>query len=155
MSNFLAQTLNRDDRGAGLVEYALTVLLIAIGSLALVSNVGASTSETFDETAAAFEGNAAELSPAEQWDQAKEDYDQALVDAKADRAAAKEKAKDDYDAARSENKSLPKDERKAANSAAKQDFNDAKAKATSDYKATVSAAKDAKSAAKAEYKSSK
>lgn len=100
-------------------------------------------------------GSPPELSPDEKWDQAKEDYDQALVDAKAGRTAANEKAKDEYDAARSENKSLPKDERKAANDAAKQDYHAARAKATSDYKATVTAAKDAKSAAKAEDKSSK
>ena len=148
-----------NDRGASLIEYAMIVALIALGSLGLVANVGNSTSESFQTTADSFasaEGLAEpELTPEEKWDKAQEDYKQAIADAKAQKTADIASAKADYQAALQANKSLPKSEKKAANASAKSDYNAAKKTANDTYKGAVQAAKDAKSSAKAEYKASK
>lgn len=85
---------------------------------------------------------------------AKADYAEA-ISAKAERGEVIASAKAVRDAAKADNKSLPKPERKAANQAADQAFKDAKAAANGDYSAAVQAAKDAKSQAKAEYQASK
>ena len=45
--HIIRQRLNRDDRGASLVEYALLVALIAIVCIAAISFVGTSASGKF------------------------------------------------------------------------------------------------------------
>lgn len=150
----LARSLIDDDRGAGLVEYSLLTLLIAIGSMVVVVNVGESASETFVETADAF-GTEDDLSPKDRWEQAKEEYAEAIAEAKAERDAALEKAKETYQARREANKDLPKGQRNEANKEAKAEYNAARSDATDHYKAAVQDAKDAKAAAKAEYNASK
>ncbi len=148
-----------DDRGSSLIEYAMLVLLIALGSLGLVANLGDSTSNSFDSAAGAFTapgtGVDAGLTPQEKWDRAKDDYKQAIADAKAKKADAFAAAKTEYQAALQANKTLPKAEKKTANAAAKDVYNAAKQEAGDVYKAAVQTAKDAKAAAKAEYKASK
>lgn len=49
------QNLRHDERGAGLIEYAMIVGLIAIVAVVAVSLVGTATSDSFTETDAAFE----------------------------------------------------------------------------------------------------
>lgn len=148
-----------DDRGSSLIEYAMLVLLIALGSLGLVANLGDSTSGSFDTAADAFTtpgaGVDAGLTPQERWDKAKDDYEQAIADAKAEKADALAAAKGDYQAALQVNKTLPKAEKKTANAAAKDVYNTAKQEANDAYKTAVQTAKDAKAAAKAEYQASK
>ncbi|MGD2101071.1 MAG: hypothetical protein PVG83_02460 [Acidimicrobiia bacterium] len=147
------------DRGASLIEYAMLIALIALGSLGLIAKVGDSTSSSFDETATAFaaaDGTAeAELTPGEKWEKAKEDYKQAIADAKEQRKADVAAAKAEYQAARQDNNSLPKDERKTANNEAKADYQAAKQEAKQDYQDAVQKAKDARAEAKAEYKATR
>jgi Flp pilus assembly pilin Flp len=149
----------RDDQGTGLVEYALVALLVAIGSLVAVSFVGDATSQQFDEAATALsadpDGVDEELTPEEKWDKALADFDQAIADAKADKAAAVAKANAEYQAAVDANQSLPKADRKTANQEAKAASNAAKSAADDAHKGAVQAAKDARAAAKAEYNATK
>ena len=79
-----------DDRGAGLVEYALVAVLVAIGSLLAVGYVGDQTGQGFEEAATAIsaEDVEEELTPEEKWDKALADYDKAIAEAKATKAAA-------------------------------------------------------------------
>lgn len=137
----------------------MLVLLIALGSLGLVANLGDSTSTSFDAAADAFTttgtGVDAGLTPEEKWDKAKDDYNQAIADAKAKKADAFATAKTEYQAALQANKTLPKAEKKTADAAAKDVYNAAKQEANDVYKTSVQTAKDAKAAAKAEYKASK
>lgn len=148
-----------DDRGSSLIEYAMLVLLIALGSLGLIANLGDSTATSFDTAADAFTttgaGVDAGLTPQEKWDEAKDDYNQAIADAKAKKADAFAAAKTEYQAALQANKTLPKAEKKTANAVAKGSYNAAKQEANGAYKTAVQTAKDAKAAAKAEYKASK
>lgn len=150
-----------DDRGTGLVEYALLVMVIALTSLAAVSTFGESTSDTFDEVAAGFDGTTTqtetepELTPDEKWELAKDEYTKAIEEAKATKSAELEAAKADYDSAKKQNSALPKAEKKAANKEAKENFNQAKKDANSTYKASVNEAKSNKAAAKKEWQSSK
>lgn len=148
-----------DDRGASLIEYAMLVLLIALGSLGLVANLGHSTSDSFDSAAGALAPAGTEtdpeLTPEEKWDQAKEDYRQAIEDARAQRKADLAAAKADYKAALDANKSLPKLDKKKANAAAKSDYKTSRTKINDTYKTAVQTAKDAKAEAKAEYRASK
>ena len=148
-----------DDRGASLIEYAMLVLLIALGSLGLVANLGESTSTSFDTAAGALTTTGTEddagLTPQEKWDKAKDDYNQAIADAKAEKVDAFAAAKTEYQAALQGNKKLPKAEKKTANAAAKDVYNAAKQEANEVYKTAVQTAKDAKTAAKAEYNASK
>lgn len=156
---FFTSEIRQTDRGASLVEYALLVLLIAVGGLSAVSLMGETTSDSFEEAATALDDSTAateaELTPEEKWEQAKQDYKDAIADAKAEKAAEIQMAKDQYNQAKTDNKSLPKAERKEANNKAKDQFNDSKAKANDKHTSSVQAAKDAKAAAKAEYKASK
>lgn len=142
------------ERGAGLVEYALMVMLIAFAELTALTMVGESTSDTFSgiSTATATgDDTIVELTPAEKWEKAQADHDTAIADAKATKATEIANASAAYSEAVDANKPLPKADRQTANAAAKQIQNDAKAKANSDYNATVKSANSAKAAAKAEY----
>lgn len=154
----MARPFPTGDRGASLIEYAIMVALIALGSLGLVANVGDSTSDSFQVAADSFTTDAVaepELTPEEKWDQAKEDYKQAIAEAKAQKAADLAAAKSDYQTALQNSKSLPKSEKKAANAEAKSNYNAAKKDANNTYKQSVQAAKDARANAKAEYKATK
>jgi Flp pilus assembly pilin Flp len=148
-----------DDRGASLVEYAMLVLLIALGSLGLVANLGHSTSDSFDSAAGALAPAGTEtdpeLTPQEKWDQARDDYKQAIEDARAQRKTDLAEAKADYKAALEANKSLPKLEKKKANAEAKTNYKTSRTKVNDTYKAAVQTAKDAKAEAKAEYQASR
>lgn len=145
-----------DDRGAGLVEYALLVMMIAIGSLVTISAVGDSSEAPFHEIAAGFESESeAELTPDEKWDVAKDVYDEAIEDAKAEKAEALAAAKAAYDNAKQENASLPKQDKKAANKEAKSEFDQAKKEANSNYKEAVNKAKADKAEAKKEWQATK
>ncbi len=150
--------LSVDDRGAGLVEYALVVLLIGIVSVVAVRALGEETSDTFmsiGDGVNATEEVEDDMSPEEKWDKAKADYEAAIEDAKSAKAAANDKAKADYDAALDANKGLPKAERNAANQEAKSNYNEAKATNNDTYNSSVSAAKAARDAAKAVYNDTK
>ncbi|HEY6635415.1 MAG TPA: hypothetical protein VI141_07350 [Acidimicrobiia bacterium] len=155
----MRESIKRDDRGAGLVEYALLVLLIALGGLGAISYVGDTTSTAFEETATSFADGSdvaeEEMTPAEKWEKAKADYDEAIADAKADKAASLDKANADYQAALEANKSLPKADQKAANQTAKNGLNTAKTAANDAYKASVDSANAAKAAAKSDYNATK
>ncbi len=146
------------DRGAGLVEYALVVLLIGIVSMVAVRSLGEETSDTFmaiGDGVSASEEVEDDMSPDEKSDQAKGDYDAAIEDAKSAKAAANDKAKADYDAAVQSNNDLPKAEKNAANKEAKANYNEAKSTNNDNYKSSVAAAKATRDAAKAEYKDTK
>lgn len=150
--------LNQDDRGAGLVEYALVVLLIGIVSMLAVRSLGEETSDSFravGDGVSAAEDVEEDLSPDEKWDKAKADYDTAVEDAKSAKAESNAKAKAEYDAAVASNKDLPKAERSAANQEAKATYNEAKTTNNDTYKSAVDTAKAARDAAKAEYKATK
>ena len=76
---------SQEDRGAALVGYALTVLLVAVASVTAMKTVGASTSEGFETVATTMAGTLEqqpELTPEEKWEQAKEDWRNALKDAR-------------------------------------------------------------------------
>ncbi|MEX1037503.1 MAG: hypothetical protein WDZ96_01445 [Acidimicrobiia bacterium] len=146
--------LLKGDRGAGLVEYALIVMLISVLSLTAVGFVGEETSDSFEAIGSSFDTDA-ELSPEEKWDKAKADYDDAIADAKAKRADDKAKAKAEYQAAVAENKDLPKAERNKANKEAKAKHKSANSAANADYKSSVGSAKKARNEAKAEYNATK
>lgn len=156
---FFTREIRQNDRGAGLVEYALVVLLIALGGLSAVSVMGESTADSFDEAAVALDDSTTstqpELTPDEKWEQAKQDYEDAIAEAKAEKAAEIQAAKDVYNQAKKDNKSLPKAERKEANNQAKTKFNESRARAKDEYKTSVQAAKDTRSAAKAEWKATR
>jgi Flp pilus assembly pilin Flp len=148
----------KGDRGAGLVEYALVVMLISIVGLTAVGFVGEQTSDSFEAVGSSFSADAEpddELGPEEKWDKAKADYDDAIADAKAKQADDKAKAKAEYQAAVAANSDLPKAERKAANADAKAEQKSANKDANQDYSASVNSAKAARNAAKAEYNANK
>ena len=157
----MRQLLSNSDRGAGLVEYGLVVMLIAMVSLVGVQAFGEETSESFDTigtslaTAEGVDEDDSDMTPEEKWEQAKKDYDDAIADAKQKKADDIADAKADYDAARQANKDLPKDERKAANQQAKSDYNSAKSAANAEYKSSVQNAKDARNTARDEYRSTR
>jgi Flp pilus assembly pilin Flp len=149
---------NRDDRGAGLVEYAVIVMLVALGSLVAARAVGDATSETFDLASSALSGDdvpEAEMTPQAKWEKAQADYQDAIAKAKTAKTGELAAAKDQFEAAKEANNSLPKAEKKAANAAAKADYKSATNGANQKYKASVQAAKDARADAKAEYKATK
>jgi Flp pilus assembly pilin Flp len=149
-----------DERGASLVGYALIVVLIGgIGASAL-GYVGRGTSDAFFAIGNGLGGDVLdepqpELTPEEKWAKAQEDYSKAVEDAKAQKAYDLAAAKADYDNAIAKNKSLPKNERKAANQQAKAEQSQAKADANANYKASVAKAKADRDSAKAEYKATK
>lgn len=148
----------KGDRGAGLVEYALIVMLISVVSLTAVGFVGEQTSDSYEAIGSSFSTGAElddELSPEEKWEKAQNDYDDAIADAKAKQAGDKAKAKAEYDAAVAANKNLPKAERTAANAEAKAQQKSANSAATAEYNASVKAAKADRNAAKAEYNATK
>lgn len=146
----------KGDRGAGLVEYALVVMLISVVGLTAVGFVGEQTSDSFEAIGSSFGADAeAELSPEEKWEMAQADYDDAIADAKAKLAGDKAKAKAEYQAAVAANQGLPKDQRKAANADAKAKQKSANTAANADYNGSVKAAKADRNAAKAEYNATK
>ncbi len=146
----------KGDRGGGLVEYALIVMLISVVGLTAVGFVGEQTSDSFEAIGTSFGPDTEpEMSPEEKWDMAKADYDDAIADAKAKQAEDKEKAKAEYETAAASNKDLPNKERKEANADAKAKQKDANNAANADYKASTDAAKAARNAAQAEYKANK
>jgi Flp pilus assembly pilin Flp len=150
---------NNKDRGAGLVEYALVVMFVGVVSMIAVNVVGNDTSDTFDTIAGSFDDvggpEVDERTPDEKWEDAKAEYDDAIAEAKANKADDMAAAKDEYNSKVNENKKLPKSERNAANKEAKNEYNSAKSKANSEYKSSVNAAKNARDQAKAEWKASK
>ena len=159
MNTSMRQRLSNSDRGAGLVEYALIVLVVALASLAGLQSVGTGTSESFGAVGDGFDDvgldEDAGLTPEEKWEKAKQDYRDAIAEAKAKRSDDLADAKAEYQAAKAENKNLPKNERKAANQQAKADYKAAKSAANQEYKSSVNEAKSARDAAKAEYKATK
>lgn len=146
------------DKGASLIEYGLIVALISMVALFAVANVGTSVSDSFsdigDSVAAADAGDAG-MTPYEIWQQAKQDYDQAINDAKAKKNADLDQAKADYDTKLANNSSLPKAEKKAANKQAKNEYNAAKTQVNNTYKSSVATAKTDRDTAKAAYQASK
>jgi Flp pilus assembly pilin Flp len=146
-----------DDRGASLVEYALLVMFIALGSAGVAAKVGDATSDTFVEATGAFSANGLEeeLTPKEKWEQAQDDYADAIADAKANKTSELAAATAQYNSAKAANSALPKAERNLANAQAKDTHNAAKAAANSKYSSSVQSAKDAQAAAKAEYNANK
>lgn len=148
----------KGDRGAGLVEYALVVMLISVVALAAVGFVGEQTADSYEAIGSGFTTGAElddDLSPDEKWEQAQADYDDAIADAKAKQADDKAKAKAEYQAAVAANQDLPNKERKAANADAKASQKSANNAANKDYNASVNTAKAAKKAANAEYNATK
>lgn len=148
----------KDDRGAGLVEYALVVMLISVVGLTAVGFVGERTSDSFEAVGSSLNADSeleADLSPEEKWEKAQADYDDAISDAKTKKADDIKKAKAEYQAALAANKGLPKKERKAANAEAKASQKSANKAANQDYSASVNSAKAARNAAKAEYNADK
>ncbi len=146
------------DRGVGLVEYALVVMLVAVVGLTAVGFVGEQTSESFEAIGSSFGAGADpedEMTPEEKWEKAQADYADAIEDAKTKQADDKAKAKAEYDAAVAANKDLPNKERKEANADAKAKQNSANSAANADYKAAEAAARAAKKAANAEYNANK
>jgi pilus assembly protein Flp/PilA len=146
------------DRGASLIEYALVVTLIAVASLYAVANVGSSVSDTFSEvgdSVVASDAPQENLTPDEIWQQAKDDYDQAVDDAKARKQSDLAQAKSEYQSQLATNKSLPKAQKNAANKQAKSEYNSAKTQANDTYKSAVASAKVDLNTAKATWKASK
>jgi Flp pilus assembly pilin Flp len=144
------------DRGAGLVEYALIVMLIAVVGVSAVGYLGEQTSDGYETAGAGFDADvAAELSPEEKWELAQADYDDALADAKATRADDKANAEAEYQVAFAANQALPNKERKAGNAVARAKRNDAYEVADADYNASVKAAKADRDAANADYNATK
>lgn len=146
------------DRGAGLVEYALIVMLISVVGLTGVGFVGEQTSDSFEAIGSGFNADGElddDMTPEEKWEKAQADYDDAIADAKAKQADDKAKAKAEYDAAVAANKDLPSKERKAANADAKAKQKSANGAANADYNASTKAAKAARNAAKADYNATK
>lgn len=151
---------NRTDRekGAGIVEYALVVMLIAIVGSVSTAQAGGSVSDVFNSifsTSSPTTTLAPQLTPKEKWDKAKAEYNEAIADAKATKAYDLAQAKYEYDQAVAANSSLPKAERNAANQEAKTIYNAAKADVNATYQNSLEAANTAKAAAKAEYDATK
>lgn len=146
------------DRGAGLVEYALLVMLISVVGLTAVGFVGEETSDSFEAIGTSFDAAGEtedEMTPEEKWDAANADYDDAIAKAKTKRAEDKAKAKAEYQAAANKNKELPKNEQKKANQEAKAQQNSANKAADATYKSSVDSANSAKKKALAEYNATK
>ena len=153
--------LRASDHGAGIVEYALVVVLVALTSLAAVKTLGDDTSDSFEAVAVPSEVVESEseeepdLTPSEKWEKAKADYSATVNEAKAQKSADMATAKKTYKDQLKENKSLPKAERKAANKAAKQKYDADRGQINQTYTTTVTEAKAARDAATAEYNASK
>jgi Flp pilus assembly pilin Flp len=160
----LGMNLRRDDRGEALVGYALLVVLIGIGGIVAIREVGSSTSGTFETVSESFGSpvttaptttTTTTLTPDQKWAKAQSDRDAAVADAKARRDAAIAAANAKRDAQLNANKSLPKADRPAANQAANNTRNAEVATANGDYQTSVAAANAAEAAAKAEWQASK
>lgn len=146
------------EKGAGIVEYALIVMLIGvIGSVGLAAT-GTSVSAVFEAITTTDGGTTTTtqpLTPQEKWEKAQADYNTAISKAKGAKTYDLAEAKYTYDQAVASNASLPKAEKKAANQVAKAKYVDDKAAANAKYNDSVQAAKNAKAAAKAEWQLNK
>lgn len=135
----------------------MIVMSVGVVSMVAVSSVGNETSETFNTIADSFAAGAEvdERTPAEDWEDAKAEYEDSIAEAKAKKSDDFAAAKAEYDKKVADNKELPKSERQAANQEAKSDYNSAKSKASDEFESSVRTAKEARDQAKAEWQATK
>lgn len=147
-----------------LISYALLLSLIAMVGFGAVMTLGNQTSDSFDGVPSAMGSDGggssttsttSPMTPDERWQAAQDDWRNAIDQANSDYASAVAAAKATHDAAIQQNKSLPKQDRKAANQQANQEFNSAKNAAKQQRDSAKSAANAAKQAAKQEYQQSR